>query len=161
MPDLNACPVCTGVLEINGVAAITALTGFADVGSLGLARPSFCPFSRWAVQAELTPWPDFNGDGVVNGLDLNIWLANVGITTGASVVQGDADSDGDVDGDDFLFWQRNAGHPMPWTGGWRGKRQRTGGSSSRADQSCFVAFGRNVFAGISPKTYCQVALLPE
>ncbi len=60
--------------------------------------------------------PDFNGDGVVNGLDLNIWLANVGITSGASVVQGDADGDGDVDGDDFLFWQRNAGHPMPWTG---------------------------------------------
>ena len=60
--------------------------------------------------------PDFNGDGVVNSADLNVWLANVGITSGASVTQGDADADGDVDGDDFLFWQRNAGRPMPWTG---------------------------------------------
>jgi hypothetical protein len=60
--------------------------------------------------------PDFNGDGVVNTADLNVWLANVGITSGASVTQGDADADGDVDGDDFLFWQRNAGRPMPWTG---------------------------------------------
>ena len=60
--------------------------------------------------------PDFNGDGVVNSADLNVWLANVGITSGASVTQGDADADGDVDGDDFLFWQRNAGQPMPWTG---------------------------------------------
>jgi hypothetical protein len=32
------------------------------------------------------------------------------------VTQGDADGDGDVDGDDFLFWQRNFGQPMPWTG---------------------------------------------
>lgn len=60
--------------------------------------------------------PDFNGDGVINNLDLNIWLANVGTTSGASVTQGDADGDGDVDGDDYLFWQRNYGKPMPWTG---------------------------------------------
>jgi hypothetical protein len=60
--------------------------------------------------------PDFNGDGVVDNLDLNIWIANVGTTSGASVTQGDADGDGDVDGDDFLFWQRNFGQPMPWTG---------------------------------------------
>ena len=70
--------------------------------------------------------PDFNGDGVVNNLDLNIWLANVGITTGASVVQGDADGDGDVDGDDFLFWQRNAGRPMPWTGAGSGSGAGSG-----------------------------------
>jgi T5SS/PEP-CTERM-associated repeat protein len=60
--------------------------------------------------------PDFNGDGVVNLADLAIWQANVGITSGASVLQGDADGDGDVDGDDFLFWQRNFGQPQPWTG---------------------------------------------
>jgi hypothetical protein len=57
--------------------------------------------------------PDFNGDQMVNSLDLSIWQANVGITFGASVLQGDADSDGDVDGDDFLVWQANVG---PWTG---------------------------------------------
>jgi hypothetical protein len=59
--------------------------------------------------------PDFNGDGVVNALDLAIWQANVGITIGASVLQGDADGDGDVDGDDFLIWQSNLG-PYPGAG---------------------------------------------
>jgi hypothetical protein len=31
-------------------------------------------------------------------------------------LDGDADGDGDVDGADFLKWQRNVGRPMPWTG---------------------------------------------
>ncbi len=53
--------------------------------------------------------PDFNGDGVVNGLDLQIWLANVGIQSGATVLQGDANGDGKVDGNDFLIWQRSRG----------------------------------------------------
>ncbi len=60
--------------------------------------------------------PDFNGDGVVDGQDLTILQDNLGCESGCSVLQGDADGDGDVDGDDFLFWQRNAGRPMPWTG---------------------------------------------
>ena len=59
--------------------------------------------------------PDFNGDGVVDGLDLQIWLANVGITSGATVLQGDANGDGVVDGRDFLIWQRNLG-PYPGAG---------------------------------------------
>jgi hypothetical protein len=59
--------------------------------------------------------PDFNGDGVVNLADFAIWKANVGITSGATVLQGDADGDGDVDGADFLFWQRNFGKPAPWS----------------------------------------------
>jgi hypothetical protein len=53
--------------------------------------------------------PDFNGDGVVNGLDLQVWLANVGIQSGATVIQGDANGDGKVDGNDFLIWQRSRG----------------------------------------------------
>ena len=60
--------------------------------------------------------PDFNGDGVINGLDLAIWKANNGITSVATVLQGDADGDGDVDGADFLKWQRNVGHAPPWNG---------------------------------------------
>ena len=55
---------------------------------------------------------DFNGDGIVDGLDLAIWLMNVGITQGASGAQGDADGDGDVDVDDFLIWQRRQGMPF-------------------------------------------------
>lgn len=47
---------------------------------------------------------DFNGDGVVDALDLAIWKANKGITMGASVLQGDANGDGAVDGADYLIW---------------------------------------------------------
>jgi hypothetical protein len=48
--------------------------------------------------------PDFNGDGVVDQLDLAIWQMNKGITMGATVLQGDANGDGAVDGEDYLIW---------------------------------------------------------
>jgi hypothetical protein len=64
---------------------------------------------------------DFNGDGVVNGLDLLIWQQNVGIRMGATGAQGDADGDGDVDGDDFLEWQQQLG-PVPGSGSGSGSQ---------------------------------------
>ena len=82
--------------------------------------------------------PDFNGDGVVDALDLAIWQANVGITMGASVLQGDADGDGDVDGDDFLFWQRNAGQPPPWNGAGAGAGGGAGTAASVPEPSCLA-----------------------
>ena len=94
--------------------------------------------------------------------DLNIWLANVGITSGASVVQGDADGDGDVDGDDFLFWQRNAGHPMPWTGAGSGSGSGTQCRCSRAHRNCPVAHPADSFSLAFRRRRCgQVALLPR
>jgi hypothetical protein len=68
---------------------------------------------------------DFNGDGVVNGLDLAIWQQNVGIDMGATGAQGDADGDGDVDGDDFLIWQQTLG-PVPGAGSGSGAHQLGG-----------------------------------
>jgi hypothetical protein len=47
---------------------------------------------------------DFNGDMIVDAADLAIWQTFKGITSGASVLQGDADLDGDVDGEDYLIW---------------------------------------------------------
>jgi hypothetical protein len=47
---------------------------------------------------------DFDGDGDVDGDDLDIWEAAYGLADAA-----DANGDGDSDGDDFLIWQRNAG----------------------------------------------------
>lgn len=44
---------------------------------------------------------DFNGDGVVNAADVDIWIANAGINSGASIIQGDVDFDGDVDLSDY------------------------------------------------------------
>lgn len=119
-PDLAAAPLFSLVSFPNlvslGLPATTALVPFYTSNSIYVSVVSFAAATG----------PDFNGDGVVNNADLNIWLANVGITSGASVVQGDADGDGDVDGDDFLFWQRNAGKPMPWTGAGSGSGAGSG-----------------------------------
>jgi hypothetical protein len=47
---------------------------------------------------------DFNGDTVVDGLDLAEWRTDFGPTAGS-----DADGDLDSDGADFLIWQRQLG----------------------------------------------------
>ncbi|QDT67227.1 hypothetical protein MalM25_01240 [Planctomycetes bacterium MalM25] len=44
---------------------------------------------------------DFNNDNIVDQLDIDIWTRNVGIVSGASIIQGDADLDGDVDLGDY------------------------------------------------------------
>lgn len=51
---------------------------------------------------------DFDGDGDVGQLDLNLWQGAFG-TVGNG---GDADGDNDADGADFLIWQRHA-TPVP------------------------------------------------
>jgi hypothetical protein len=53
-----------------------------------------------------TPSPagDFDGNGLVNGADLEQWKGDFGINPIS-----DADGDGDSDGDDFLIWQRGLG----------------------------------------------------
>lgn len=52
---------------------------------------------------------DANGDGLVNGTDLNILFAHWGQTGGKRNYCADFDRDNDVDGDDFLTWQRHVG----------------------------------------------------
>ena len=52
---------------------------------------------------------DFNGDGLVNDLDLAIWQAGYEDDSA-----GDADGDGDVDGVDYLIWQRQSGLELTW-----------------------------------------------
>jgi hypothetical protein len=58
------------------------------------------------VRADAPTSADFNQDTFVNGLDLNIWKSGFGAASGALNSQGDADFDADVDGNDFLIWQR-------------------------------------------------------
>jgi len=52
---------------------------------------------------------DFNMDGHVGVDDLPIWQGNFGQSAPAGTIPGDGDGDRDVDGFDFLLWQRNLG----------------------------------------------------
>lgn len=49
---------------------------------------------------------DFSENLAIDATDLSAWRAGFGTETGAGHTLGDADFDGDVDGGDFLLWQR-------------------------------------------------------
>jgi hypothetical protein len=65
------------------------------------------PNQRITIREGLTA--DFNGDEQADGDDLIAWLAQCGMSAGATAEHGDADRDDDVDGADFLIWQRQLG----------------------------------------------------
>jgi autotransporter-associated beta strand protein len=50
---------------------------------------------------------DFNGDGVVDGADLEEWSSQFGMVAEAPPLVGDADGSLKIDGLDFLIWQRS------------------------------------------------------
>ena len=58
---------------------------------------------------------DFNLDGFVDGNDLAVWQANLGMAGDATTAHGDANGDLNVDGDDLLVWQQQftGGPPTP------------------------------------------------
>ena len=57
------------------------------------------------------PNADFDGSGMIDNTDLGIW--QTGFAAGTTQTQGDADNDSDVDGADFLQWQRTNGQAAP------------------------------------------------
>ena len=77
------------------------------------------PFrSKWILRglARQTPFPDFDKSEAVDSGDLNKWISGFGeVNRPAQVAQslGDADGDRDVDGADFLSWQRDLGETPP------------------------------------------------
>lgn len=52
---------------------------------------------------------DFNEDGKVDADDLTVWTTGFGAVGTAVHTTGDADGDQNVDGVDFLVWQRELG----------------------------------------------------
>jgi hypothetical protein len=65
---------------------------------------------RFLVQGtELGGTADFDLSGVVGAGDLSVWKLKHPMATGSTIATGDADSDGDTDGRDFLTWQRQFG----------------------------------------------------
>jgi uncharacterized protein (TIGR03382 family) len=82
---------------------------------VGENDPGCCDFFHYKFDAyaHLAPYSDFNLDGNVDRADLDTLMSNLGTFSKASLEQGDADADGDVDGDDFLTWQREVGFATP------------------------------------------------
>ena len=117
-PDANF----PGVIPNPQVTSTTAVGQWHLLRAQGVAPPNTDQVTFFALLVDETPGTvyfddylaelveeqpqpgDFDNDGQVDGLDLDVWQGAFG-STGAA----DADGDGDSDGADFLVWQRNVG----------------------------------------------------
>jgi hypothetical protein len=79
--------------------------------TLAVPTCASCGINMYKVDAFATiaPYADFNLDGVVDSKDLHILMSNIGMVGGATFEQGDTNGDGNVDGTDFVLWQRELG----------------------------------------------------
>jgi hypothetical protein len=87
----------TSTLEIKGSS--TSGSGGTRLNGFELSEPSLAA--------------DFNASMSVNATDFGIWATGFGTATGAAKANGDANNDQDVDGGDFLVWQREFGASLP------------------------------------------------
>ena len=102
-----------GQLAASGPLLVTV--EFEDGGVIRSELSSLTPgvpnssFIDFAVSNRDLPTAatDFNQDGRVDGDDLLELLLGFGTPEGASLDQGDADADGDVDRDDFALWRQD------------------------------------------------------
>jgi hypothetical protein len=89
------------------------LDGAAEGALDATGRPIIDDLRYWndflTEGATQTSPADFNQDGQVDADDLPHWEDGHGRTAGATITHGDADGDADVDGADFLTWQREHG----------------------------------------------------
>jgi hypothetical protein len=110
-----------GVLDLNSEFSYNPAFVAAHGGSLSQAKSSLkggldsgrtyvnirtSAFDNGEIRGFLAPTPtaDFDFSGAVDGFDLTLWkIAFAGANFG------DANEDGDTDGDDFLAWQRQLG----------------------------------------------------
>lgn len=77
-----------------------ALAATAAAGLVGLAQPASA-----AAGSDYEVWRSNYGTGTASAsADFNVWRSHYGTTTPASSASFDAD--GDVDGADYLIWQR-------------------------------------------------------
>ena len=61
------------------------------------------------TMSPIVPDADFNQDGDIDGNDFLAWQRNTGLTSGASLAQGDANANGVVDDVDLTIWQAQFG----------------------------------------------------
>lgn len=100
---------------------------------------------------------DLNNDARVDQADLDIWESGYGFYDGVSTFahfeQGDADQDWDVDGLDFLKWQRTVGNTQSAVADGDGDRAVTGLD--------FLRLQRNHGTSIAPTGASSITVVPE
>ncbi|MCH7751004.1 MAG: DUF4465 domain-containing protein [Planctomycetes bacterium] len=95
-----------------GVRKLAFRLTSTDNGNFGMNTPAYVAIDNLVLDVTTTPG-DFDLNGIVDHLDLEIWEQHYGTALGAGVTTGDADGDGDVDGVDLLAWQLNFSPPQP------------------------------------------------
>jgi hypothetical protein len=78
--------------------------------------PGGADFYEYEIKAlaRRRPYADFDRNDVIDRGDLAEWAKRYGLAADSDVdLVGDADGDRDVDGDDFLSWQRAIGETAP------------------------------------------------
>lgn len=115
--DFNAFSAAP-IFANDGLPTNTALGPASfDVSSITLIPSTGVVTSSVVTSLTLTALPpsaNFDGNENVDADDLARWKAGYGV--GNARGQGDADVDGDVDGGDFLIWQRQLGTSPPSVG---------------------------------------------
>jgi hypothetical protein len=72
----------------------------------------FCLWTGMAhrASADILPDADFDNDGDVDGADLLTWQRGLGLMSGVTHARGDADLDGQINANDFAWWQTQFGN---------------------------------------------------
>jgi len=93
--------------SLAGARTLTFDLTSSDNGEFGMNTPAYFAMDDLML-SPLLPG-DFNCDGRVNGLDLDIWKAHAGLTGPTATWRlGDANCDGSVDDSDKAIWFANA-----------------------------------------------------
>ena len=121
--------IVQGLAEIDGVINVTLVGGYSpvvgeefdvliagdlDIDSLALTGTAASRFvidvqggDTIVLEALSAVVGDYNGDGVVNGVDYAVWRDSLGASgTGLAA---DGNNDGQIDGIDYRIWQNNYG----------------------------------------------------
>jgi hypothetical protein len=105
-----------GVPEPAAAQASEINLNFHSLSKLSLTGPGGSAFDAIRIgttYADVAPaTSDFDGDGDVDGADLELWKTGYGKPSGATAADGDANADGRVDGADFTIWQRQHGFDL-------------------------------------------------
>ncbi len=127
------------------INSATALTGnFANVNLPGCINGTTCfvGFADYTLDSyfirafsiAMSLGADFDGNGIVDDLDLSIWRQNFGMMGAVGTLPGDANQDGVVDITDFLIVQSQFGMPgMAVPGGGSGSGSLLDGSGGLLD----------------------------